>query len=143
MWILRTTLAFLTAALMACGDSKPSAPSPAAARVTGVWIGTITQGAAVLSYRIELSTSQGSLVGTTRTDVPGPEGYFVVHTVTAELTNDVLTLSDGVVTSASIPAGVFVCDKTASLTLSNGDRQLAGPWGAPACIPGAVSVTKQ
>jgi hypothetical protein len=143
MWFQRLSLVMSAAVLTACGESKPSSPSSAAARVTGVWLGTITQGAAVLAYRIELSASQGGLVGTTRTDVPGPEGYFVVHTVSATLANDVLTLSDGTVTSASIPAGVFICDKTASLTLSDRDRNLAGPWVAPGCIPGTVTLTKQ
>lgn len=125
-------------------DEADEPEPPAIPNLIGTWNGTATQGpggyANTYPFTITISTQTGNSVsGTNRIAVSGT-AWYAVMSFTGMLSNNVLTLQESQILEQRTPAGAGWCIKRMQLTLSG--NTLSGPWTAPGCPSGTISVSR-
>jgi len=120
--------------------------------ITGTWTGQTTEPAnplkTVFGFEMDLiEAASGAVTGTTlvSADYNGSH-YFALFSLTGQFANGVLTFQDGAFLSGTPPpAGVpGWCDISGIVALTTGTNSstLSGPWQAPGCPGGVITVTR-
>jgi hypothetical protein len=121
---------------------------PPVSNVAGKWAGTASQPGgtvATWNYTLDLTQNGATVSGTSRGGafVGGTEYYYVM-TISGTVKGNVVTLQDGRITGGTSPPSAYSswCIKSMVLTFTAGAATMVGPWQAPGCSPGEISVRR-
>jgi RHS repeat-associated protein len=67
--------------------------------------------------------------------------YYALITLTGQVSGDVLTFQNGTILQQVPPPNAYWCILSGTLTASADGETLNGPWTAPGCAPGTISVS--
>jgi hypothetical protein len=111
-----------------------------ASNIAGVWTGILSQGGNTFGARLDLEQAGETISGSSSLEIEQrSDRIFVRISVTGTVVNPLVTLQEGVVQKSS--PGSSWCIKTLRLKL-NTDGSLSGPWNAPNCVPGTITLTR-
>lgn len=112
--------------------------------ITGDFTGTLTQpgGPTVPTFGYSMllfEDTNGNVTGNSFINVPG-EPYFAVFSVTGTVSNGTFNFQETGISSQDPAPGTYWCIKSGQLTVSGDGLSLTGPWSAPGCVPGTISI---
>jgi hypothetical protein len=120
-------------------------PATSSRSVTGTWTGTLSQqGGPFTTYTFSMNlteTAAGAVSGTARADVANQSRYYVVESVTGQVSGSVFTFRKGSVLQSN-PAAQTWCIDAGELTLSADGSTMSGTWTDEGCGSGPVALTR-
>jgi RHS repeat-associated protein len=132
--------------LIAPHSQSSEATSQQSNNITGFYTGTLFQpnGPVVPTFKFEMTLTEnasGVVSGESYSTILGTS-YFVIESLTGQVTNGVFSFQQQAIISQNSPANGW-CTISGSLTMSPDGNTLSGPWQAPApCPPGTISITR-
>lgn len=143
----RIAVTLVVVAYLAIGGCS-SSTAPSASGVAGTWTGTLLQPGGLtgtFDYSMQLTQNGTAVSGTTHIDIPAQTQSFAEFAVsgTFDSATNVLQFQELHITNQGQAAPGAWCTKSGTLQLSVSPRRLSGPWTAPGCLPGTITLNGQ